>query len=97
MRIKLCMTLLLLVFALQAKVVKPVLDNDLSHRYDSNFEETDRAVAGDKPEPVDQVNDDSDWDEKEEIDEDDESARNPSAAGKSFEKENENGIRYWKY
>lgn len=92
---KFILTLLLSMFVISvnAKVIKPVIDNDLSHRYDNEFEETQRSVAGDKPESVDQVNEDQEWDENS----DDESSRNPSAAGETFQKENDNGIRYWKY
>lgn len=95
MRFYLTFLFILSAITVQAKVVKPLLDHDLSHRYDSNFEESDRSIAGDKPEPVDQVNEDENWEYADDPEE--ESSRNPSAAGKTFEKENENGIRYWKY
>ena len=100
MRLILILTMTVLSLALHAKVVKPVLDNDLSHRYDSEFGKTDRSVAGEKPEQDDQVKEDSpQWVESDQSDEysDDDSSRDPSAAGDSSEQENRNGIRYWKY
>lgn len=99
MRFILTLLVVFMTSALSAKVVKPVLDNDLSHRYDTNFKDAaDRSVAGDKPEPVDQVKEN--WNEEDYSDDDssrDPNAVNPEEAGENFEKQNENGIRYWKY
>jgi len=83
--------LLLLSFGAQARIVKPVIDGDLSHRYDDKFGSTQRGIAGDKPVPAQDV-------EKEQSEvEWEDTSRDPSAAGDVMEKESDTGIKYWKY
>lgn len=76
-----------LIFTLSAAamVKKASIDDALSHKYDENYEETNRGVAAHSPKKV----------ESEKVEKSGE--RNPSAQGEVFEQQNENGIRYWKY
>lgn len=75
-------------FSIMAKVVKPVIDKDLSHRYEDEHEKSKRSLAGEESDDVNAVEE-----EQEELDED--ASRDPSAAGEVFEKSSD--IQYWKY
>jgi hypothetical protein len=76
-------------FSLMAKVVKPVIDGDLSHRYEEEYEKSERSLAGEESDDVLEVEE-----EQEELDED--ASRDPSAEGEAFEKQNSD-VQFWKY
>lgn len=76
---------MLLSFNSVAMLKKASIDGELSHRYDENYEETQRGLASQAEEAQDSRLQQH------------ESQRKPSSQEKSFDQMNENRIRYWKY
>jgi len=78
-------SLLLFGFAANAMPKKASIDGALSHRYDENYEETQRSLAS-QIEPV-------------EVEESHSGAPDSSPAGQSrhLERSGQQGIQYWKY
>lgn len=86
-----------------AMLKKASINGALSHRYDENYEETNRGLASDieKAGNSEKVKESAKVKKSKEQDYKNPGhkagSRNPSAEGRSFEQANENGIRYWKY
>ncbi|MEX0798601.1 MAG: hypothetical protein WD025_04120 [Bacteriovoracaceae bacterium] len=79
-------------FGAAAMVKKANIDGVLSQKYDENYQETQRSLAGQQEKPQAETGDTADKDSESE-----EADRIPSSKGKSFEELNNNGVRYWKY